>query len=198
MNYYEIIYIVHPALQAGHLDDIIAQVNKKISNLKGKVLYQDNWGKKKLSYLIQKQKYGTYVLIQCMIDGKSINEISTDFELNTNILRHLVSKITEDDIFEQKNTDEVKKERPSSLSVEAGDNKVSESDQENNNHHDDESQKQENNDHDDESQKQENNDHDDESQKQENNNHNDESQEQENADNDSVDKVEDNNNETGE
>ena len=173
MNYYEIIYIVHPALQAGHLDDIIAQVNKKISNLKGKVLYQDNWGKKKLSYLIQKQKYGTYVLIQCMIDGKSINEISTDFELNTNILRHLVSKITEDDVSEQKNTDEVKEERPSSVSVEAPDNKVSESEQENNNH-------------------------DDESQKQENKNHDDESQKQENADNDSEDKEEDNNNETGE
>ena len=156
MNYYEIIYIVHPALQAGHLDDIIAQINKKISNLKGKVLYQDNWGKKKLSYLIQKQKYGTYVLIQCMIDGKSINEISTDFELNTNILRHLVSKITEGDVFEQKNTDEVKEQKPSSVSVEAAENKGPESDQENDDE-DDKSQDQENANNDSENKEEDNN-----------------------------------------
>ena len=156
MNYYEIIYIVHPALQAGHLDDIIAQVNKKISNLKGKVLYQDNWGKKKLSYLIQKQKYGTYVLIQCMIDGKNINEISIDFELNTNILRHLVSKITDEDVFEQKNTDEVKVEESSSVSVEASDNKVPESNQENN-EPDDKSKDQENKSNDSENKEEDNN-----------------------------------------
>ena len=106
MNYYEIVYIVHPALQAGHLDDIIAQVNKKIEQLNGKILYQDNWGKKKLSYLIQKQKYGTYILMQCVIDGVNINEISTDFELNTNILRHLVTKIFQDEVLEQKKSEE--------------------------------------------------------------------------------------------
>ena len=131
MNYYEIVYIVHPALQAGHLDDIISQVNKKITNLNGKILYQDNWGKKKLSYLIQKQKYGTYVLIQCMIDGNSINEISSDFELNTNILRHLVSKIDENDVFEQKVTEEIKEEEPVTENIETTENETVESKEEN-------------------------------------------------------------------
>ena len=130
MNYYEIVYIIHPALQAGHLDDIISQVNKKITNLNGKILYQDNWGKKKLSYLIQKQKYGTYVLIQCMIDGNSINEISTEFELNTNILRHLVSKIDENDIFEQKVTEEIKEE-PLTENIDTSKNETEESKEEN-------------------------------------------------------------------
>ncbi len=131
MNYYEIVYIIHPALQAGHLDDIISQVNKKITNLNGKILYQDNWGKKKLSYLIQKQKYGTYVLIQCTIDGNSINEISTEFELNTNILRHLVSKIDENDIFEQKVTEEIKEEEPLTENIDTSKNETEESKEEN-------------------------------------------------------------------
>jgi len=122
MNYYEIVYIIHPALQAGHLDDIISQVNKKIENLNGKILYQDNWGKKKLSYLIQKQKYGTYILLQCMIDGLNINEISTDFELNTNILRHLVSKINEDELLEEKKSGDTTENKKNDL----GTNNVSE------------------------------------------------------------------------
>ena len=51
MNYYEIVYIVHPALQAGHFDDIVNKINDKIEKLKGDVLYFENWGKKKLSYI---------------------------------------------------------------------------------------------------------------------------------------------------
>ena len=53
MNYYEIVYIIHPALQAGHLDDTINKVNEKVIALKGRVLNFDNWGKKKLAYLVQ-------------------------------------------------------------------------------------------------------------------------------------------------
>ena len=37
MYYYEIVYIVHPALQAGHLDDTINKINDKIKNLKGRI-----------------------------------------------------------------------------------------------------------------------------------------------------------------
>ena len=109
MSYYEIVYIVHPALQAGHLDDTVNQINKKIEQLKGEVLFFENWGKKKLSYMIQKQKYGTYILFQCKIDGQKINELTSEFEHNANILRHLISKVTEDEILESKEieTDEL-------------------------------------------------------------------------------------------
>ena len=106
MNYYEIIYIVHPALQAGHLDDTVNQINKKVKDAGGEILYYDNWGKKKLSYLIQKQKYVTYILFQCKVGGEKIADFSIEFEHNTNILRHLISKITEDDIMEQKTTNQ--------------------------------------------------------------------------------------------
>ena len=111
MNYYEIVYVVHPALQAGHLDDTVNQINKKVAELGGEVLYCDNWGKKKLSYLIQKQKYGTYILFQCKISGKNIDQISSEFEHNTNILRHLVGKITEEEILESKVTEDVAGEK---------------------------------------------------------------------------------------
>ena len=105
MNFYEIVYIVHSALQAGHLDDTVNQINKKIDQLKGEILFFENWGKKKLSYLIQKQKYGTYIFFQCKIDGKKINDLTSEFEHNANILRHLISKITEDEILESKVVD---------------------------------------------------------------------------------------------
>tara|TARA_B100000029_G_scaffold293626_1_gene287111 strand:+ start:3113 stop:3523 length:411 start_codon:yes stop_codon:yes gene_type:complete len=102
MNFYETMYVVHPALQAGRLDDMIQIVDKKVKELKGKSLYCENWGKKKLAYQIDKQKYGTYVLIQFSLSGDMINELKNEFEHNSNILRYLINRIDEDAILEQK------------------------------------------------------------------------------------------------
>ena len=102
MNYYEIVYIVHPALQAGHLDDTVNQINKKIVSLKGDILFFENWGKKKLSYAIDKQKYGTYILLQFSMSGEGIKELMDEFEHNSNVLRYLINRIEKEDILEQK------------------------------------------------------------------------------------------------
>ena len=111
MNFYETMYIIHPALQAGRLEDMIDNVHKKIDSLEGKRLYYDNWGKKKLSYAIDKQKYGTYVLMQFSMDGVNVQELSNEFEHNANILRYLTNKIDETEILEQK--EDIKKDHTS-------------------------------------------------------------------------------------
>ena len=84
MNFYETMYVIHPALQAGRLDDIVNTVNTKVESLKGEKLYFENWGKKKLSYAIDKQKYGTYVLMQFSMNGEGIQELMDEFEHNSN------------------------------------------------------------------------------------------------------------------
>ena len=102
MNFYETMYIIHPALQAGRLEDIISTVDAKIETLQGKKIYFENWGKKKLSYAIDKQKYGTYILMQFSMKGDGIKEVMDEFEHNTNILRYLINRIEQEDILEQK------------------------------------------------------------------------------------------------
>ena len=102
MNFYETMYIIHPALQAGRLDDIVNTVNVKIESLKAEKLYFENWGKKKLSYSIDKQKYGTYILMQFSMSGEGIKELMDEFEHNSNVLRYLINRIEKEDILEQK------------------------------------------------------------------------------------------------
>jgi len=109
MNNYEIVYIIHPALQEGRLSDIKNKIHDKIASFKGKVLYDDNWGKKKLAYAIDKQKYGTYLFCQFLLEGKDVKEINIDCELNSNILRHLITRIESYDILDEKNKKESKK-----------------------------------------------------------------------------------------
>ena len=98
MNYYETLYIVHPALESGRLKDIISSMNDTFKSLDLNIIGIDVWGKKKLAYLIDKQKYGTYVLVQFESDGQSNKKLAFELETNPNILSHLTSRISEQEI----------------------------------------------------------------------------------------------------
>ncbi len=104
MNHYETVYIIHPAIQEGRLNDIVSKFKSKIESHKGKLLYVENWGKKKLSYPIDKQKYGTYVMCQYSLDGGFVKDLSKELGLNPNILRYLVTKIEQENIKEGAST----------------------------------------------------------------------------------------------
>ena len=108
MNHYETVYVIHPAIQEGRLNDIVTKFHNKLTKLKGEVLYIENWGKKKLAYAIDKQKYGTYILCQYAIGGEYVKEVSQELELNPNILRYLITKIESSDVKEGSNQLEIK------------------------------------------------------------------------------------------
>ena len=111
MKFYETTYIVHSALQEGRLNDITESINTFVKSAGGEILYSDNWGRKKLSYMIDKQKYGTYIFFQFKIlDNSHIKNLKIEFEHNPNILRSLIVKIDEVDVFEKNKQEEEKKE----------------------------------------------------------------------------------------
>ena len=101
MNYYETLYIVHPALEAGRLKDIVLTVEGFLKENGGEVVATEVWGKKKLGYFIDKQKYGTYILLQFKSDGTKNNNFNVEMEHNPSILAYITVRIEEDGIHEQ-------------------------------------------------------------------------------------------------
>ena len=95
---YETMYIVHPALESGRLKDLILSVEKSMHNLGGKTTAINVWGKKKLAYPINKERYGMYILFQFQNDGKSNKEFNLGLDHNSNILAYLTTKIDADSI----------------------------------------------------------------------------------------------------
>ena len=77
---------------------MVLSVRKVLESAGGKPEAVDVWGKKKLAYEIDKQKYGTYVLIQFMGDGSGNAKLNMELEHNPNVLRYLNIKIEELDI----------------------------------------------------------------------------------------------------
>ena len=103
MGFYETTYVLHSALQEGRLNDIVSAITNKIQSLGAEILYSDNWGRKKLAYLINKEKYGTYIFLQFKLkDSNKLTDLSSEFEHNPNILRYLNIKIDEQDVIESK------------------------------------------------------------------------------------------------
>ena len=95
MNYYETMYIVHPAIESGRLKDLILSVEKNMNNLGGETCAINVWGKKKLAYAINKEKYGMYILFQFKNDGKPNKDFNLGLDHNANILAYLTTKIDE-------------------------------------------------------------------------------------------------------
>lgn len=93
MRYYEMLFIVHPNYEQDQMDPIINAVKKEISDLNGKVLKVDNWGKRKLAYLINKQRYGNYVLMYFEADPQVIKDIYEWMEINSQILHQLIVRL---------------------------------------------------------------------------------------------------------
>ena len=100
MKYYETLYIVHPALESGRLKDIILSLESSLEKLGGKTLSIDLWGKRRLAYLIDKQKYGTYVQFQFTGEGNCTSRLEMELEHNPNILSYLTTLIKETDVIE--------------------------------------------------------------------------------------------------
>ena len=101
MNYYETLYIVHPSLESGRLKDIILGIEESLKKIGGSPLAMELWGKRKLAYFIDKQKYGTYVLLHYNGEGKCTGEFAVELEQNPNILAYLTTSIEKENVLEQ-------------------------------------------------------------------------------------------------
>ena len=101
MNYYETLYIIHPSLESGRLKDIILSVEENLKKIGGSPLAMELWGKRKLAYFIDKQKYGTYVLLHYNGEGKCTGEFAVELEQNPNILAYLTTSIEKENVLEQ-------------------------------------------------------------------------------------------------
>ena len=90
MRYYETIYIVDPNLDNNVLEKIMDEISKELQKTESKIINHRVWGKKRLAYQIENQKYGTYVIMH-FEEGNQIKmvEFSTWMRLNNSVIRHM-------------------------------------------------------------------------------------------------------------
>jgi len=121
MRYYETLYIVNPNLENEALDITMGEIGTELEKSKSKIINHRVWGKKRLAYQIENQKYGSFILLQ--FEGgeqDQMNEFNTWMKLNNSILRHMTVALDDKpEVYEEKVKEEpVEKEAPKGASEE--------------------------------------------------------------------------------
>ena len=87
MKYFETLYIVNPNFEQSRLDTIIKDVEKNVGKFSN-VIGHNIWGKKRLAYQIDNQKYGTFVSLNFETEEVSgIAGFASYMKLNISVLR---------------------------------------------------------------------------------------------------------------
>jgi len=96
MSFYETLYIVDPNLENKSLEKTMNEIGKELEKTNSKIINHRVWGKKRLAYSIERQKYGSYILIQFEGgDQRKMNEYDTWMRLNNSVLRHMTVLLNE-------------------------------------------------------------------------------------------------------
>ena len=127
MRYYETIYIVDPNLENTILEKTMYEIGKELEKTKAKIINHRDWGKKRLAYQVDNQKYGSFILLQYEISELSkMNDFDTWLKLNSLVLRHMTVSLDKkpDKYIEKTSVSEVTQSNDAPSPSDKNDNKI--------------------------------------------------------------------------
>ena len=99
MKYYETLFIISSDYKQDKISYLVDSVEKQVEKLDANVLNTNDWGKRKLAYRINGEKYGNYVLIQVETEsGDYVREMETWMKFTEGILSFLTVRLDEDQV----------------------------------------------------------------------------------------------------
>ncbi len=91
MKQYELTVLVHPDLES-EIERVAKDIVALIEKSAGKITKQDNWGKKRLAYQIDKQDFANYLYFELDLPAEAPKKISNAFNINREVMRYLLVK----------------------------------------------------------------------------------------------------------
>jgi small subunit ribosomal protein S6 len=89
---YELTVLIHPDLEAD-LETPLTKVRDIIKNAGGTIVREDNWGKKKLAYAINREDFAVYVYMDLELPADAPLKISNTYNITDEVLRYLLVKV---------------------------------------------------------------------------------------------------------
>ena len=86
---YETVFIMNPVLSEEQVKETAQKFAGIIKDNGGEVVFENNWGMRKLAYPIQKKSNGFYYLIEFKAPGESIARLEIEFKRDERIMRFL-------------------------------------------------------------------------------------------------------------
>ena len=96
MNKYELALVVNAKIEDEARDAVVERAKGFITRYNGVISEVEEWGKKRLSYEIQKMHEGYYYFIQFDAEANAPAEIENRVRIMDNVLRFLIVRPDED------------------------------------------------------------------------------------------------------
>lgn len=93
MRNYELVFIIQPDLDETAFNEAVDRVKSWVEEAEGKVGKVDVWGKRKLAYLIQKQREGQYVLLNISLPPEATRELERKIRFLEPVMRHMLTAV---------------------------------------------------------------------------------------------------------
>ncbi len=100
MKKYECLYIVNINFDSEGISAVVARVDEVLKNVGGEIVNTQHWGKRKLAYAIDKERYGNYILMHFQGENPNISELAREFEIESGVLHYMTIRLDEFPDFE--------------------------------------------------------------------------------------------------
>lgn len=92
MKEYELVVLYHPDLESD-IDKATAKVADIIKDAKGRIVGEDDWGRRKLAYTIKKEDYALYRVYDLELPAEAPQKINDVLNITGEVLRFLLTKV---------------------------------------------------------------------------------------------------------
>jgi small subunit ribosomal protein S6 len=92
-NQYETVFIMTPVLSEDQMKEAVSKFHKLLAEKGAEVVYENNWGLRKLAYPIQKKSTGFYYLIEFKAEGTAVKDLEVAYKRDERVLRFLTIKL---------------------------------------------------------------------------------------------------------
>ena len=100
MNLYEHTIITRQDTSPSEIKQLTEKYSKIVEKNEGEIIKTENWGLLNLSYLIKKNKKGSYIHFKIKGNGNVIEELEKNEAIDKKLLRNLTVKVKKFDLDE--------------------------------------------------------------------------------------------------
>ncbi len=93
MRKYEVVLIFHPELEETALNDALEKVKGWITTAGGTLTKVDAWGKRRLAYVIRKQREGVYYLVSTEFSPAFAAELDRNLRFHEPVIRYMITAV---------------------------------------------------------------------------------------------------------
>ena len=86
---YETVFIATPVLSEEQMKETVKKYVDLLTSKGAEIVYENNWGMRKLAYPIRKKTTGFYYLIEFRAEGSVINDLEIAYKRDERLLRFL-------------------------------------------------------------------------------------------------------------